>query len=177
MRQVFHRHMATRMRSLSLLAAGAVLLAGCAQTSTRYPSLLPRANEGLNFTEPDRPTPQAKPDAGLDARIAALVATTESADRDFQAALKNAEAKVARARGLAAGTSQWLDAQTALSVLDGLRSRTALTLADMDQLRIEHAQTGAPDYPALQAAMERAGEIVAAQESRARALEAAIAPS
>lgn len=165
------------MRSLPLLALGAALLAGCAQTSTRYPSLLPRANEGLNFTEPERQAPQATSDPALDARIATLIAAVETADRDFQVGAKDAEAKVARARGLSAGTSPWLDAQTALSVLDGLRSRTAVTLADMDQLRIEHAQSGAPDYPALQAAMERAGAIVAAQESRARALEAAIAPS
>jgi hypothetical protein len=165
------------MRSLPLLALGAALLAGCAQPSTRYPSLLPRANEGLNFTEPERQVPQLTPDPALDARIGTLTATIVSTDRDFQAAAKEAEAKVARARGMAAGSSPWLDAQTALSVLDGLRSRTAVTLADMDQLRIERAQTGAPDYPALQAAMERAGAIIAAQESRARALEAAIAPS
>ncbi len=165
------------MRSLPLLAVGAALLAGCAQPATRYPSLLPRANEGLNFTEPERPVPQATPDAALDARIAALATKIDSADGEFQTAAKDAEAKVARARGQAAGTSPWLDAQTALSVLDGLRSRTAVTLADMDQLRIERAQSGQPDYPALQAAMDRAGAIVAAQESRARALEAAIAPS
>ncbi|WP_333572087.1 hypothetical protein [Sphingomonas sp.] len=165
------------MRSLPLLALGAVLLAGCAQTSTRYPSLLPRANEGLNFTEPERPTPQATPDATLDTRIAAIAATLDSTDRDFQAAAKEAETKVARARGMAAGTGPWLDAQTALSVLDGLRSRAAVTLADLDQLRIQRAQTGAPDYPALQSAMERAGAVVATEEARARALEAAIAPS
>lgn len=164
------------MRSLPLFATGALLLAGCAQTSTRYPSLLPRANESLNFTEPDRPIAQATPDAGLDARIATLTATIDATDRDFQAAAKDAETKVARARGLAAGTSPWLDAQTALSVLDGLRSRAAVTLADIDQLRIERAQGGQPDYPALQAAIGRAGEIVAAQERRTRALEAAIAP-
>ncbi len=165
------------MRSLPLLAAGAVLLAGCAQPGTRYPSLLPRANEGLNFTEPERPTPQPAPDAAFDARIAKLVAAVDAADGDFQRAAKDADAKVARARGLAAGSSPWLDAQTALSVLDGLRSRSALALADLDQLRIERAQSGAPDYPALQAAMERASGIVAAEESRARALETAIAPS
>ncbi|SFI93154.1 hypothetical protein SAMN03159338_0342 [Sphingomonas sp. NFR04] len=164
------------MRSLPLLAVGAALLTGCAQPTTRYPSLLPRANEGLNFTEPERPIPQATPDAALDARIAALTAAIESADRDFQTAAKDAEAKVTRAHGQAAGTSPWLDAQTALSVLDGLRSRTAVTLADMDQLRIERAQSGQPDYPALQTAMDRGAAIVAAQESRARALEAAIAP-
>lgn len=165
------------MRSLPLFVAGTLLLAGCAQTSTRYPSLLPRANEGLNFTEPERPIAQATPDAALDARIAALVATIDSTDQEFQRAAGDAEAKVARARGLAAGSSAWLDAQTALSVLDGLRSRSSVTLGDLDQLRIERAQAGQPDYPALQAAMERAGAIVAAQESRARALEAAIAPA
>lgn len=165
------------MRSLPLLVAGAILLAGCAQTSTRYPSLLPRANERLDFTEPERPVVQATPDAGLDARIAALATLIDSTDRDFQKAAKDAEAKVARARGLAAGSSAWLDAQTALSVLDGLRARAAVPLGDLDQLRIERAQSGQPDYPALQAAMDRASAIVTAQESRARSLEAAIAPA
>lgn len=165
------------MRSLPLLVAGAVLLAGCAQTSTRYPSLLPRANEALDFTEPERPVAQATPDAGLDAQIAALLTAIDSTDREFQKAAKDADAKVARARGLAAGSSPWLDAQTALSVLDGLRSRAAVTLGELDQLRIERAQSGQPDYPALQAAMDRAGAIVAGEEARARALEAAIAPA
>ncbi len=154
-----------------------MLLAGCAQTSTRYPSLLPRANERLDFTEPERPVAQATPDAGLDARIAALTTLIDSADREFQTAAKDAETKVARARGLSAGSSPWLDAQTALSVLDGLRARTAVPLGDLDQLRIERAQSGQPDYPALQAAMDRASAIVTAQESRARSLEAAIAPA
>ncbi|OAN60107.1 hypothetical protein [Sphingomonas sp. TDK1] len=165
------------MRSLPLLAVGAALLAGCAQTSTRYPSLLPRANEGLNFIEPERPAPQATPDAAFDARIAALTATLELTDQEFQKAAKDAESKVARARGQAAGTSAWLDAQTALSVLDGLRSRAAVTLADLDQLRVERGQSGQQDYPALQTAIDRAGVIVAAQETRARSLEAAIAAS
>lgn len=165
------------MRSLPLLVAGAALLAGCAQTSTRYPSLLPRANESLDFTEPERPMAQPTPDAGLDARIAALIATIESTDQDFQKAAKDAEAKVGRARGLAAGSSPWLDAQTALSVLDGLRSRAAVTLGDLDQLRIERAQSGQPDYPALQAAMDRATAMVTAEERQARSLEAAIAPA
>ncbi|WP_294330895.1 hypothetical protein [uncultured Sphingomonas sp.] len=165
------------MRSLPLLVAGAALLAGCAQTSTRYPSLLPRANESLDFTEPERPAAQATPDAGLDARIAALMSTIESTDMEFQKAARDADAKVARARGLAAGSSPWLDAQTALSVLDGLRSRAAVTLGDLDQVRIERAQSGQPDYPALQAAMERATAMVTAEESRARSLEAAIAPA
>lgn len=165
------------MRSLPPLVAGAMLLAGCAQTSTRYPSLLPRATEGLGFTEPERPVAQATPDAGLDARIATLTAAIDATDQDFQKAARDAEAKVARARGMAAGSSPWLDAQTALSVLDGLRSRTAVTLGDLDQLRIERAQSGQPDYPALQAAMDRAGAIVSGEEMRARALEAAIAPA
>ncbi|WP_010545556.1 hypothetical protein [Sphingomonas elodea] len=165
------------MRSLPLLVAGAALLAGCAQTSTRYPSLLPRANETLDFTEPARPAPQATPDAGLDARITTLSVTLDVIDREFQKAAKDAETKVARARGLAAGSSPWLDAQTALSVLDGLRARAGVTLGDFDQLRIERAQSGQPDYPALQAAVRRAAEIVAAEENRARTLEAAIAPS
>lgn len=165
------------MRSLPLLVAGAALLAGCAQTSTRYPSLLPRANEGLDFTEPERPVAQATPDARLDARITELTGAIDSTDQEFQKAARDAETKVGRARGQAAGTSPWLDAQTALSVLDGLRSRAAVTLGDLDQLRIERAQSGQPDYPALQAAMDRASAIVSAEESRARALEAAIAPA
>lgn len=166
------------MRSLPLFVAGAVLLAGCAQTSTRYPSLLPRPSEGFNFVEPERPeAPKAAPDAALDAQIATLTATIDAAEQDFQRAVRDAEAKVARARGLAAGSSPWLDAQTALSVLDGVRSRTAIVLGDMDQLRIDRAQAGQADYPALQAAIDRASAIVTAQNDRARKLEAAIAPA
>lgn len=163
------------MRSLPLLVLGAALLAGCAKTSTRYPSLLPRPNEGVNFAEPVRPAPTLRPDPALDARIAALVKIVDSADHDFQDAARDAEAKVARAHGTPAGSSPWLDAQTALSTLDGLKSRAAVALADLDELAIERSESGLLDYPPLTQALSRVGILIAAQDDRVKTLSASIA--
>ncbi|KTF67305.1 hypothetical protein ACNFJ7_04065 [Sphingomonas sp. HT-1] len=162
------------MRSLSLLAASAVFLAGCGQSGTRYPSLLPRTSENAGFIEPERPVPVAGADAELDSQVAALVNTIETADRDFAAAARDAETKVARAKGSASGSSAWLDAQAALSALDSLHARASVALADLDKLAIDRGAAGMVPYPALNAAIARAGERVAAQEAQAQALEAAI---
>lgn len=165
------------MRSLLPLAVSAALLAGCAHTSTRYPSLLPRATENADFSEPKRPVPPPGTDAELDSRIAALVEAIDAADRDFTAAARDADAKIARARGAAPGTSAWLDAQSALSALDGLHARASVALADLDKLAIDRGAAGLAPYSALDTAITRAGARVAAQEDRARTLEAALKAS
>jgi hypothetical protein len=152
-----------------------IALAGCTETPNRYPSLLPRPIESQSTAEPDRPVPQATPDAALDSRIASLVASLDEANRRFAAAAQDAEAKVAVARGVAEGSERWLDAHAALSALETLRAPTLDTLAELDRLVIDRGQAGQPPYPALMEASERTQRLATEQGDRIGALEAALA--
>ncbi|MES2444195.1 MAG: hypothetical protein V4574_15310 [Pseudomonadota bacterium] len=155
-----------------ILAAG---LTGCTANDNRYPSLLPRAIESQSLAEPERPAPVAAPDAALDARIAALVATLDKASKDFTAAAQDAEARIAVARGLPEGSEGWLDAQAALSAVGAAGGPVATTLAALEEIAIERGQAGLPPYPALDAAVARAGALAEAQSARSATLEAALA--
>lgn len=161
------------MRSPVIFAA--IALAGCTQSPTRYPSLLPRAAESQSLAEPVRPAPVATPDAALDRRLAELGATLDGATQAFTAAAGDAEAKVAVARGLAEGSPGWLDAQAALSRLESLRAPTLSTLSDLERMVLDRAQGGLPPYPALDALIARFEAAVTAQDDRIGALEAALA--
>ncbi len=159
----------------SLLFVPVIILAGCTQATSRYPSLLPRPVEQSGFAEPVRPTPVATPDAALDARIAEITTSLDAANTRFTTAARDAEAKIAVARGLPEGSERWLDAQAALSVLDGFRGPLATAIADLEELAIERGKAGLPPYPAVDSAITAAAAIQAAQEDRAKGLEAALA--
>jgi hypothetical protein len=161
------------MRSLPLLIA--VALVGCTQSSTRYPSLLPRPIESQSLAEPERPAPVATPDPALDARIAEVTASLEAGNQRFTSAAQEAEAKVAVARGVPEGSEAWLDAQAALATLGALRAPTLTALADLERTVIERGQAGQPPYPALEAAVAAADAMATAQGDRINALEAALA--
>lgn len=161
------------MRSLVLIAA--VALAGCTQSATRYPSLLPRAAESQSLEEPVRPVPVATPDATLDKKVADLVAQLDTLAAAFAKGAQDAEAKIAVARGLPEGSEPWLDAQAALSTLDTLRAPVLTVLSDLEELAIERGTAGLPPYPALDAAVKRAETLSTQQQDRSGALEAALA--
>lgn len=162
-----------RIALIALLAATA--LAGCTDTSGKYPSLLPRAIEKQSLAEPERPVAVATPDAALDKQIADLNAEVDKASKDFTAAAQSAEARIAVARGLPQGSDGWLDAQAALSDVEASQAPLASTLADLQRLAIDRGTAGQPPYPALDAAVARAGAIADAQSARHAALEAAAA--
>jgi hypothetical protein len=159
----------------SLVPILAVALAGCTQSATRYPSLLPRAAESQSLAEPVRPIAVATPDVTLDAKIAELTTTLDATATAFNASAQAAEAKVAVARGLPAGSERWLDAQTALADLATLRGPILTIGADLEELAIERGAAGLPPYPALDAAVARANALADAQQDRMGALEAALA--
>lgn len=162
------------MRSPFLPALSLLLLAGCSETTTRFPSLLPRSAESEGFAEPVRPAVVAIPDAALDARIATLSAQLDSANAGFTKAADEAEAKVSAARDAAQGSDAWLMAQQALSTLDGARGTTLSVVADLDRLAIERGAAGEPAYPALRTVLSRADQIAKAQEQRTTALQAVL---
>jgi hypothetical protein len=159
----------------SLLFVPVILLAGCTQATSRYPSLLPRPVEEKGFAEPERTVPVAAPDPALDARIAEIDKTLADHETRFTAAIREAEAKVAVARGVPEGSERWLDAQAALSVLDGFRAPIENAISDLETLASDRGQAGQPAYPALDSAIAAAEAMQAAQNSRAKALEASLA--
>ena len=172
MRAIFYKPKAWGMRRLvCLLTIG---LSACADPTGSFPSLLPRAVEHQSLAEPERPAVVATPDAALDAKIAEVSAGLDNAEKRFNAAAQEAEAKVAVARGLAPGSERWLDAQVALSTLDALRAPVATIQTDLEEMIIARGASGQPPYPALQTASERAGAVGAAQTKRISALEAAL---
>jgi hypothetical protein len=154
-------------RSLLLCLA----LAGCADKSSRYPSLLPRPIEKTSLAEP-APSPVAPiaADPTLDGRIAVAVRKAADAETTFAKAADDAEAKVALARGTAEGSDAWLTAQVALAALDVARQPFVGLQADLEQLAVERATSGQPPYPAL----EKASADARAQVERVRARSATI---
>ncbi len=160
------------MRFLLLLSLAA--LAGCSQSTGKYPSLLPRPIESQSLAEPDRPVAVATPDAALDQKIAAIRATLDSSARAFAAGAQDAEAKIALAQGLAPGSERWLDAQVAMASLGALRKPAVDALEELEQLAIERGQAGQPPYPALDAAIAEAETASTGQQARIDALEKTI---
>ena len=154
-------HMPAGSRSIILLALAA---AGCAHGDSAYPSLATRPIEARGFPaiEPDPVKP-----AAVDPSVAAQVTTLEqgsiAADREFNAALPQAQRQVARAG--AAGTENWVVAQQALSALGSIRARGRSDLSALDQL--QHDLLASGDGAKIAAAPE-----VAAAAARIAAREA-----
>jgi hypothetical protein len=124
----------------------AVLLAGCASTSD-YPSLAPRPverNEGAFATDTPEPAPAPPPapSADLVARLAQLQRDASSLHAQFVAAAP-AATRLASAAG-ATGSDSWASAQVALADLDSLRSRVAVSLADLDALWVDSTIEAGP---------------------------------
>ncbi|QIG80629.1 hypothetical protein G5C33_13115 [Sphingosinithalassobacter tenebrarum] len=158
-----------------LLLAGATALAGCADGTDRYPSLLPRDIEDQSLAEPKVPAPVATPDAALDTRIAELREQVDMAITAFDTAARGAESKVAVAAGTATGSDLWLDAQAALGILDSARGQTLDAAVTLDSLAIQRGLDGKPPYPALQTASETANAAAERQRTRIEALERRLA--
>lgn len=151
-------------RSFALLLIAAAPLAACVQQNGDFPSLAPRPIEKVSETPPARPAPVATPDAELDARIAALAAQFADADAAFGPAVDRTRALVEAARGMGIGSGPWLDAQTALAELDGIRAQSTAAVSALDELAIARAARLAPAYPALDALHDK-GDAQATAES------------
>lgn len=134
------------------LVLGLLLLGGCAQSGNRFPSLLPRAIEVRDDAEPMAATPVIIADAALDAKIAEATLALEIIKTAFEAGVNRAETLVTSAQRQAAGTTAWLDAQSALADLDIVRADVSSAISDLDRLAIDRAAAGNAPYPALDAA-------------------------
>jgi hypothetical protein len=150
-----------RRFALLLIAAA---LAGCAQTGGAFPSLAPRPIEQRSDAPPERPAPVATPDAALDAQIAALTKRLADAATAFDPAAQRTRGLVTAARSSGVGSGPWLDAQTALAELDGIRAESTAAMSALDELAIDRARRLEPAYPALEALHDK-GDAQTAAES------------
>ena len=136
----------------------ALLLAGCAGNSERYPSLAVRDAERISGTLTPAPAPEAPatPVQTVEQIDDALGNAVASYQR-FQAAQSDALALAQSASGSGSEEDVRARALIALADLTSIRSETALALADLDRLEIEAASEFAKlqDIHAAQARVER----------------------
>lgn len=127
----------------------ALSVAGCAQSTEKYPSLALRPIETRSEEEVTAPVPVATPDAALDGQVQAMSARLAQLDREFAASAAKADT-AARARGaLATGSDQWLTAQSLLAEIEGYRGDMLGAVSDAERMITDRAEAGQPPYPAL----------------------------
>ncbi|VVT10317.1 conserved exported hypothetical protein [Sphingomonas sp. EC-HK361] len=163
--------------SLSAVSLALALCACATPETTGYPSLAPRPVEKLGFAEPA--APEAKPvvaDPALDAAIAAARAKLASGKTAFDAAADRAGSAARTAKGAAAGSEPWIEAQTRLATLDSLRADTSLVVTDLEQQAIVRATALEPAYPALETLRGEAAAQADDQAKRIATLQAQLAP-
>lgn len=155
------------------LLALTLSIGGCAGGDTaHYPSLLPRPIETRSDAEPAAAPPVAAvADPALDAKLAGYATSFDKTDKAFAPAADRAEAAARAAQGQAVGSDHWLDAQTALAELDTYRSDLSAMLTDIEQLAIDRAAAGQPDYPALEELRDKVKAASDAESARIAAIQ------
>lgn len=136
-----------------------LLMAGCASSSDRYPSLAVREVERVSgtFTPVDSgpqvlsPAPAPEDQA---ARLQSLISQAESVHREFLAATPRARLLVGQVDNTSPDSNAWAEAQIALGDLESKRSQAALALGDLDLLYAA-ASTGFVDRTDIDEARER----------------------
>jgi lipopolysaccharide biosynthesis regulator YciM len=146
-------------------ACTAAALAGCVSQGP-FPSLAPRPDERLAIDEPVREAPQIADDSALRVRINQLAGEARAGGAEFERDYDSAAR--ANARAGAQGSDSWIEAQMALSRVETARGRTTDAVAELHQIAVARANepTSAGDLAALQAAIDEADGIVAAQQAR-----------
>lgn len=143
----------------------ALCLAGCATTPTSEPSLARRSAEAIDPRLPIPSEPVAGPaDATLSARLEQLVNEGKAGAAQFDAETGRAQS-LAAAAGPAQSES-WIEAQEALSGLEGARATTSRALSDIDALAADRIQRGVMtvgDRAAIEAALAELGGVMERQ--------------
>lgn len=158
-----------------LLLVLPVLAGGCA-TRGDYPSLLPRPVEQLSMEEPVRTDPPVPANPALRAQAAALLAEARRGDGLFAGEYARALPQV-RAAG-PAGSDNWIEAQAAITRVEGARRFTSAAATELDLLVTARAADpiDPSDHQALLAARDAATALVAGQERRLDALKGSLSP-
>lgn len=154
-----------------------LLAAGCARDDASYPSLRPRAIESRGDAEPVVEVEAVKPDPALDRQIAAFRATLAALREAVTPAASRAETMAKAARGAAAGSERWIEAQVALAELDDYRAQTQAVVTEIELLAIERASALLPAYPALDAEAAAAEAALTQQTATIDRLQAGLAPA
>ena len=156
-----------RVAPLAALLVSAAL-AGCAQDTTRFPSLGLRAGEKIGFAEPEVKTVEAAPDPALDAELATLKGKLDDIARGFARDAGRAAAAARTAKDAPVGSEAWITAQTALAGLDDWRAQASSLVTDIDARATDRAAALKPPDPALttlrdtaQAEADRQGATIA----------------
>jgi len=133
-----------------------ILLAGCAEDRSGYPSLAPRPVEKAGFEEPERAPVTVAPDPALDTQVAEVGDKLTKIAAGFDRDAANAARFASAAKAQPVGSEAWLSAQSALATLDDWRAQTSAQVSDIESLALNRAATLKPAYPALDALQERA---------------------
>lgn len=159
-------------RKLPALPLAALLLAGCAATTTdRYPSLATRdveraegRFEPVETAQLDVPPVEIEAGAEMPERLAALVQQARDGHAGFAEAVPTAESRVAAASGSSVGSDAWAAAQVALADLDSARSTVAIALGELDILYAA-ATVQAEDSQAIVTARDSVIALVAEEDA------------
>jgi len=125
---------------------GLIALSACAPAGQAYPSLAPRAIEQREDDPVEAPLPPPAPaDAKTAAQIAGLLAEARRGEADFAGVLEPARRAVSAAKGKAADSEAWIEAQQMLSALDAARAPTAAAMTALDSLYVDLAARATAD--------------------------------
>lgn len=160
-----------------LLALAPTLLVAACASDGDYPSLAQRPVERVGGAfEADAaapaPAPPPAPSADLVARLTSLQRDAASLHTQFTAAAP-AATRLAAAAG-ATGSDSWAGAQVALADLDSLRSRVAVSLAELDALWVDSTVEQGP-REAIAVARDAVEAMVAQEDETLSRLRARVA--
>ena len=145
---------------LLLAPASLLALSACAAASSDYPSLAIRDAErprgAIDAPAPAEPTPPPPRVVGADIlqQVSDLRSEAASAHQRFLRSAPAARRAVAAGAGAARASDAWASAQVALADLETQRSRTAIPLADLDELLVSQATAFDPVAEIAQAHAE-----------------------
>lgn len=152
------------------------LLAACASAGGDYPSLAIRDAERVGGTmEPADAEPYVPPatPAGVIDRLTALSGEAAAAHQAFISEAPSARATVSATRGAGVGSEAWAKAEVALASIMAARSRTMLSLADLDRLYVDAATQGG-EIATIAAAQGQASALVEQEDRTVDELSAAL---
>ncbi|MEO7277670.1 MAG: hypothetical protein ABIW33_06580 [Sphingomicrobium sp.] len=161
-------------RTLALALTSLVALGACSTPGGPYPSLGPRPGEAIDpRIAVVRPINDRPVTAGLESRLAGLVAAAQRGQSEFAPLASQAERLAA-----SAGKPQsdgWVAAEQALSAAVAAREATARALGDVDAIEAEALATNGGIAPNDLAAITRAqadiGSLDQRQSGRIKALQ------
>jgi len=110
--------------------------AGCADTRSGYPSLAPRPIErAVLRADPVPAVPVEAPPLPDAAGIAQILASAQTADAAFKAALEALRPQIEAGRTAAEGSEEWVAGQLAYSRAEAERAPVGQALAELDKRR------------------------------------------